>query len=102
MDEGSDSFLSPPPDFYLEQPVLRANSPGCGAISVFETVRGGESKAVNNESERGHLESFKADPYEMFEQVARPLSGCRFTETGEGGGSKWLQRVEHIVLPLFS
>lgn len=23
------------------------------------------------------------------------------TETGEGGGSKWLQRVEHIVLPLF-
>lgn len=95
MDEGSDSFLSPPPDFYLEQPVLRANSPGCGAISVFETVRGGESKAVNNESERGrdgHLESFKADPYEMFEQVARPLSGCRFTYRNGGGG-----RIEMVT-----
>lgn len=104
MDEGSDSFLSPPPDFYLEQPVLRANSPGCGAISVFETVRGGESKAVNNESERGrdgHLESFKADPYEMFEQVARPLSGCRFTYRN-GGGDRNGYNAWNILSSLFS
>lgn len=60
---------------------------------------------MNNESERGYLESFKADPYEMFEQVARPLSRCRFTYRGRDrnggkGGLKRLQRAEHIVLSL--
>lgn len=41
---------------------------------------------MNRNEERGYLESFKADPYEMFEQVARPLSGCRFTCRGGKGG----------------
>lgn len=49
-----------------------------------------------------HLESFRADPYEMFEQVTRPLSGCRFTFRADRWKRefKWLQRIEHIVLPL--
>lgn len=41
----------------------------------------------------------------MFEQVARPLSRCRFTYRGRDrnggkGGLKRLQRAEHIVLSL--
>ena len=84
MDEGSDSLpLLLLPTFISSNPFFPCEFVGVWSDQRLWNGEGGESKAVNNESERGYLESFKADPYEMFEQVARPLSRCRFTYRGK-------------------